>query len=373
MDKSDYIDLPIIDAHVHMQALDGIDDMMRGLDECGFAAMNIVCIPGSRVGGLAENAVALLCKAMHPQRVYVSGGLCYGMPGGVSRQNLANQAGTLLDIGCDAMKMIEGKPGPRKRTGLALNDPAYDDYYALLERRQAPLTFHVADPEHWWDAELAPPMAREHGAYWEDPQILSQQALYDEALGVLEKFPNLRVIFAHFFFLSNYPDRAAAFLDRWPNVCFDLAPGAEMYRNFSKQPERWRELFTAYQDRIIFGTDNITPQQPREARYRKMIDKSWWQRRFLETRESFEGFGSVEFGGGRPIRGLGLDRPVLQKIYRDNYQRCAGPQPKAIDPDAVIDYTCHAIELVQAAHDDQAESLEELRQIHKRLEALAAA
>ena len=74
-------------------------------------------------------------------------------------------------------------------------------------------------------------------------------------LSVLARHPRLRIVFAHFFFMSAQLDRLSGILDRYENVSVDLTPGIEMYENFSAAPERARAFFVRYADRIIYGTD----------------------------------------------------------------------------------------------------------------------
>ena len=86
----------------------------------------------------------------------------------------------------------------------------------------------------------------------------SKKQLYDEIFRVLDAHPRLRVSFAHFFFLSNFPDEAERVMETYPNVRFDMTPGVEMYYNFDKNLDRWHDFFTKYSDRILFGTDSGT-------------------------------------------------------------------------------------------------------------------
>jgi len=74
-------------------------------------------------------------------------------------------------------------------------------------------------------------------------------------INVLQRHPDIKVVFAHFFFMSAQLERLGEYLDRYPNMCVDLTPGIEMYRNFSKNPEGARNFFRKYQDRILYGTD----------------------------------------------------------------------------------------------------------------------
>ncbi|NIN10780.1 MAG: amidohydrolase family protein, partial [Gemmatimonadales bacterium] len=188
---------------------------------------------------LNQNPVALLVKALHPGRFYAFGGLHYKKVGG-EHEDFAEQARRLLQAGCDGMKMIEGKPTTRKALGHPLDDPMYDDYYAFMEQVGAPILFHVGDPRTFWDPELCPPMAKEHGWFYGDGSFPTLDQLYREQQSVLESFPDLRVIFAHFNFRSDDIAAARGLLDRRPQVSFDITPGGEMYVNFTEDPDLWR-------------------------------------------------------------------------------------------------------------------------------------
>jgi len=138
--------------------------------------------------------------------------------------------------------------------------------------------------------------------------------------------------------------RLAALLDRFSHMRVDLTPGIEMYRNFALDPRGAREFFVAFQDRILFGTDIgakallSTPELGIESRESSL--RIELVRRFLEvdgefTLEAEKGFLFGRFAG--PFHGLGLPRPILEKIYFRNFEDLAGRQPKALDPQRIVD------------------------------------
>ncbi len=325
------LSIPIVDGHVHLINHHGIGDMLELSNAAGIERINIVCVPGTPERSLSSNSAALLAKGMHPASFYVFGGLVYniGEPG--TSEGFQRQAESLRAMGCDGIKMLEGKPTSRKRIPYRMDDPVYDRYYAFLQETGFPIVWHVADPGSFWDPARITEETKKNGWDYTDGTFPSKEQLYGEVDRVLERFPRLRVIFAHFYFLSNHLRRADQFLERWPNVSFDITPGSEMYRNFSRDPARWREFFIKYQDRIVFGTDNATPREPREKTMADMTDKIRMMRQFLETNERFEGFGCAT---SRHVTGIGLERDILEKIYVRNFERYAGsaPNPLQIEP-----------------------------------------
>jgi len=102
-----------------------------------------------------------------------------------------------------------------------------------------------------------------------------------------------------------------------------------------------REFFLKYQDRIVYGTDigaKALLSAPGEG---IEMDESRARvhlvRTFLEKDGPFQlppggfAFGDTE----TPLRGIGLPRPVLEKVYFKNFERLAGSRPRALDPAAI--------------------------------------
>ncbi len=338
-------ELKIIDAHVHLANTSAIEGFQKLMNSFNISMLNIACIMRQPY----TNMAAFLFKAMSPDRIYVSAGLDYdNYVSQNKRTDFKKQAEQLMGLGADGMKMIEGKPNMRKKTGIPLDSDIYDDYYAYLEKNEIYILFHVADPEEFWDEDKCPESAKKMGWFWGDGTYPAKEELYRESENVLKKFPSLKVIFPHFYFLSADIDRAANFLDKWHKVSFDITPGSEMYYNFCAKQGEWQEFFIEYQDRIIFGTDN-------DASSNESIkwsgDNIQNVRKALETDEDiFEG------------KGLKLDKDVLKKIYADNFQKYAGKTPKQVNFAEVMQ-ECNKIIDVIKDMPEQDQSVSELQTI----------
>lgn len=321
--------LRITDSHVHIGSLKSFDFLDNYLKNYGLTNINLVSLECNGQDSITQNLTCALYKLLHPNNVYAYGSLMYPyypLDNNIPYEyNFVEQVKKLMAIGFDGIKMLEGKPTLRKKIGVPLDSPIYDDYYSYLEEHKIPIVFHAADPETFWDKETAPEFSFEQGWFYGDGTFPEKETIYKEIDGVLNKFPDLRIIFAHFYFLSNYLERAEEFLDKWKNVSLDITPGREMYDNFSRKPAEWHDFFTKYQNRIVFGTD---------------MEASMFQggpsdiintmRRFLETKDKFNNWGFK-------INGLGLDKTVVEKIYSKNFEAYAGSAPKRIKPDALLD------------------------------------
>lgn len=354
-------DIPLIDGHAHLFSRDVMPRITDVMARCNLAGINIAAIVARGGPSVVQNALALLMKLKWPAKVYACGGLYYGLPGQSKEGlDLAGQAKRLMEVGFDGVKMIEGKPTVYKLLGICLNDPVYDEYYGYLELQGIPVLFHVGDPETFWDRKAIPPKFIELGWCYDDGTYPAKEQLYAEIDDVLGRFPKLRVVFAHFYFLSADVGRAGEFLDNWPDVSFDITPGTEMYDNFSGKPQQWRQFFLEHQERIIFGTDNVCSVQ--KGSVEEAVENIEVMRRFLETKDRFDGYGYR-------LSGLGLEAAALERIYGRNFQRYFGAKPKTVDPSAAIEF-CRELVARLEQGDEHAGVLATLRQTVREIEQL---
>ena len=325
----------IIDSHVHMSGIGTEESMLKILEATGIDKVTLVSIQDPETGeGLPQS---LYMKARWPLRVFVFAGLNHAekLSGGrVRAPGLVEQVESFVEMGCDGIKMIEGKPTSRQRMDIPVTDAYFADYWTRVEELGIPIIWHVNDPEEFWDPAQLPGWARERDWGYGPDDVLKEQ-LYDEVDAVLAKHPNLKVIFAHFYFLSADLARARRFLQEHPTVCFDLAPGIEMLYNLSHDPEASRAFFTEHADRILFGTDIFSNMTVEEACIRAGIIFRW-----LEGSDTFRVPEEADFVLGPPedgiIRGMSLPDEALAKIYRDNFVRLAGSEPRPMSVDRAI-------------------------------------
>jgi hypothetical protein len=337
----------ITDGHVHMRSIADEAAMLEIREATGIDKIALVSIQDAGAGdGLAQS---LYMKARHPHLFYVFAGLNHAeklSQGRVRTPNLAEQVDGFVDMGCDGLKMIEGKPTFRQQMDVAATDPYFADYWARVEELGIPIVWHVNDPEEFWDPERIPGWAKERD-WGYGPDDAQKEQLYAEVDEVLDRHPDLNIVFAHFYFLSADLDRAARFLDQHPSVCFDLTPGIEMLYNLSHDVDASREFFCRYAERIVYGTDLSSGLTVEEARIRAGIVYGW-----LETEGSFRVPEAADFLLGPPedglIRGMALPDDVLTRIYRENFARLAGSEPRALKVGRVIEECERAAAIAEA-------------------------
>jgi predicted TIM-barrel fold metal-dependent hydrolase len=322
-----YKDIPVFDSHTHiMNGIEGIEKLTTLKEMFNFKWMNTLSV--TAMGDIAQNLKCMLLKTLYPEKNYIFGGLIHENKVLEEGYDYLKQAKNLISLGFEGMKMIEGKPGIRRELKKPLDHPSYDEYYKFLEGEKIPILIHIADPETFWDRQTVPQWAYNNGWFYGDGSYTAKEELYNEVDRVLTKFPKLHAIFAHFYFLSADMDKASEFLDKWENVSIDLTPGTEMYVNFAKQPERWREFFIKYQERIIFGTDVCDPES--EEDLQNMIKTVKITRMFLESDKEYQVWDLK-------LKGIGLEKEVLEKIYYKNFFKYVKDEPKKLNMEAAIE------------------------------------
>ena len=336
-----FADIPVVDGHIHFTDVDQMDEILRIRDTVPMTKVNLLSVPHSEM--VNQNPALMAFKARHPDIAYLSGGLDYTQVGAQDWSEvdpqamsdiLGRQIKTLRAIGFDGLKLIESKPTSRKWIPIALDAPHYEGMWAALESLAMPVLWHVADPEEFWDGDLAPSWAKEHGWFYGDGTFPTKEALYQEVDNVLARHPGLKVIFAHYYFLSADLERAGRFFDAHPNVCFDLTPGNEMISDFTRTYEAARDFLIRYQDQLVYGTDIATWGLAREQGMAHALGTAWAVRMYLETEGVFqppEALAHWREPGLDGFRGFALDANVLEKIYSTNFERLYGTEPAALD------------------------------------------
>lgn len=344
----------VLDGHIHYPDYRMMDGLIAITDKLNIDQFNIVCTPHLDRLSLIPDAMHL--KSNYPERVYVFGGLnisAYFMAPEKVGELFAKDIEMLTMIGCDGIKIIEGKPLMRKMLPVPpFDSDAFSPFWEKAAQVQIPIVFHVNDPEEFWDEAKAPSWAKEQGWFYGDGSFVNNEAQYTEILNVMERNPTLKIIFAHFYFMSAQLQRLADLLDRFPNMYVDLTPGIEMYHNFSGAIDAARDFFIKYQDRIIFGTDIgakallVNPEEGVD--FNESYERVSVVRNFLESEDPFylNPKGGFLFGDPSiPFKGLGLPADVLEKIYHRNFENAVGGQPKPVNKQGVIGF-CGQLEEV---------------------------
>jgi predicted TIM-barrel fold metal-dependent hydrolase len=154
-----------------------------------------------------------------------------------------------------------------------------------------------------------------------------------ELARVVGRWQGIPFVALHLAGLGGDPAALSALLERLPNLHVDTAGGlAELARH----PDQARELLVAHADRVLLGTDLVWLQGPKPGQralvlgsgppvrsleqLRRFFDSTW---RLLETRDAGIPTPTPAEGDG-PLRGLGLPRDALGRIFNGNARDLLG-------------------------------------------------
>lgn len=307
----------VVDAHVHFRHREPAEYFNKILDLVGYSRANILT---------GWEPQCLDRKREQPGRFYTFGMIPHdpeklAAGDGAYRAELLEQQ---LARGYDGVKMMEGKPAWVQQWKTP---PIDHDYFRPFWEKAAaldvPITLHMADPlDFWWSSNA--------DSYSNLPP---QEECFRQTEAVLERHPNLRITFAHFLFMGPQLDRLADWFGRFPQMRVDMAIGDEFLYYLSDDPDKARDFYITWQDRILYGTDISDHNSLHLARA-----KAEMLRLFLETGQTFTSLRDEAYGtppkpgsnGRTELHGLHLPQEVLEKVLGRNFEAFAGPEPKAV-------------------------------------------
>lgn len=349
----------VVDSHYHIYGWQ--NRWGKGFEETtdgyfagrNFRALNLAALPAYE-SDVSSNIIAALYK-LHNPAAYAHGGFLYDsypvgdkMPDGM---DLLTQYRELMEIGFDGIKMIETKPDRAKAMKRPVSSGLYEEFFAAAEKDGTHILWHVNDPAEFWDREKAPAFSFENGWFYGDGTFPEYEEIYSWVFEVMDRHPALKATFAHFFFMSQTPERLEGLFGKYPNMAVDLTPGSEMYAGFYARWDYYREFFARHAERILFGTDASDDTDDLNSNF-NIADVVY---KFITTDEKYP-LWEVD------VHGMKLDDGVGEKILGGNFLRRVGDAPRAIDKAALKRYAAkyrHMIadENVRAAIDAEMEKL----------------
>ena len=334
-----------IDSHIHYSLPLEPEKLISFMDRNGIDMANLVLVPHrNRLTSVPD---ALMAKAKYPDRFYVFTSFDvseYFRHGKEIGKYQAKFVDNMRRLGCDGLKIIEGKPSMRKFMGAVpgFDEPCWEPLWEYLEKTQFPVLWHLNDPETCWQPEKAPRHIRMAGELYDETYVNNEEQ-YRQMEAILQRHPKIKFIFAHMYFMSAQLPRLSDLLDTYPNMMVDITPGLEIYVNLSENTEEARCFFEKYQERILYGTDigarcvlaeNAEPLNEEECVARMDLIDGLFQ---SETNRIMREDGRYLINTDDFIqRGFSLNEDALNKIYWKNFQNYVGATPAKINPKLVI-------------------------------------
>ena len=263
----------------------------------------------------SSNMKALFSKEDDKDNMYALASLHHFHDERDSEEGFLRQIKFFKEIGYDGLKMLEGKVEYKHIFPEKLDGKLYNSLFKYAEETGFPILMHAGDVPNSEEMRLA------------------FNNVHAEMLNVLEKYPNLKITFAHMLFLSDNIEKLTEIFEKYPNVSVDLALGGFM-RDISDNVENWRTFFIKYSDRILFATDNwnmfFEGDDDFEVSCRYTPVRDWLERK--------EEFTTRLFGPKAVFKPSLLPENVLDDIYRKNFVRILGEKPAKVNYPLALKY-----------------------------------
>ena len=220
-----------------------------------------------------------------------------------------------------------------KNIGMVLQDkeerfvmadhPSFDPIYEYLAANEIPLLAHLGEPKNCWLPLEQMTVTSDKEYFTANPQyhmyLHSECPSYQDQLDardrMLAKHNNLLFVGAHLASLEWSVDEIADWLDKHPNCGVDLAERVchLQYQAISNH-KKVKEFIETYQNRIIYGTDQIDDGSLGNDELRETIRTKWHNEFNFFANDDLQTAWNVE----KPFKGLGLEKKILKKLFLDN-------------------------------------------------------
>ena len=309
-------DIPKMDVHAHF--FDDMPEFVEMLERIDMRVINI-CVYGTQPELLvpAEMRAEMLYQKYKPHMFFCSTFDLTRRDQPDYAQNVIAWLDKTFAAGAVSVKIW-------KDVGMEIKSPdgkyimpdndMFDPIYDHIAKAGKPLTAHLADPLEAW--QPLKEGSQHYKYYSQNPQwyvygregFPSHEQIMVARDNVLAKHPDLILIGCHLASLDHDLDALAQRLDKYPNLYVDVSARTGCLRAYYT-PEKVRDFFVKYQDRILYGTDSDKfsgPEQPPaedRAAFTESMEKTY--------RADFDYY----------TRQVGLPEEVLEKFYHGNAER----------------------------------------------------
>jgi hypothetical protein len=204
-------------------------------------------------------------------------------------------------------------PGSMKHSGWRLDSAPIRRVIDEAVARNMILMSHIGDPDLWYN-----------GKYAADPSFGNRQDHYKMWTDVMGSVIDRPWLGAHLGGNPENLERLQDLLDRFPNLYLDNSATKWIVREISARRDEAREFFIRNQDRLIFGTDQVSND---DRGFDFLASRFWCHRKLWET--AYVGQSPIRDADlpadGQPLlQGLALPDSVLQKLYHANGLKLLG-------------------------------------------------
>jgi len=303
---------PIIDMHSHNYAVSEaeLDNWVETMNKLGIEKTIILTM---QTGKGFDSVVALYSK--YPQKFELWCGLDYTgyntdknwTKNTIKELERCHKLGAkgVGELGDKGEGEVYSKPTPAY--GLHADDPQLVPIWSKCAELGMPVNIHIAEPIWMYEKMDSTNDGLMNAYSWRidltKKGILNHGELIQTLENTLRNNPKTTFIACHFANCCYDLEILGNLLDKYPNLWTD---NAARYAETAPIPKFVNSFYQKYQDRILYGTDMGMDEDMYKITFR-----------ILETNDEHF-YETEQFNYHWPLYGFGLDKEVLEKIYRSN-------------------------------------------------------
>lgn len=329
--KNGFSDMKVNDIHWHIMRQYPINESLAHIKkEMDYLNVEKMCILALEQEAEVEfdnssNIKALYLRDRGEGRIFALASIRHFGDERDNADEFLRQVKLYYELGFDGIKILEGKTPCHKAMHCKLDGENYAPMFKFLEEKQFPLLIHVGD----------------YIAYPNEENLAERESIHREMLNVLERHPNLRVIFAHVFNMSYDRERLDKLMETYQNMSVDLALGGDFLINFSKDIKEWEKFFTKYSDRVIYGTDTYNMYFEENDDF-EITGRHTPIHKFFEWDEPFSDryyeHCPEAKNGTVMIKPAKLPENVVKDIYYNSFIKALADKPRTTDRELALKY-----------------------------------
>jgi len=290
------LDIPIIDMHCHTRGQRNSALMIKAARRFGVVKLVAIC----RLHEVAD------LKKWFGDLLAYNVWLDYS-----ARKNPPRFADTNVKLVRDAAQAgvrcvkFWYKPQFNAEFGFYFDDWRLDPIFQAMVEHGLPALVHIADPDIWWKS------------HYHDPQRYETKAFtYRQLTNTLGRYPDMKVLAPHMGGHPEHLDHLSEMLETYPNFHLDTSGTKWVARELSAQPQKARDFFIRWADRMMFGSDLVAFNHADLWHH----CSRYWVHQFMYEQDGVVRSPIEDADAGGPVYLSGLDLPegVLRRLYRDN-------------------------------------------------------
>lgn len=323
--EKDFVSVPKIDSHIHINSDDGVFEEQAAADNYILVTLNVD--HSDSAGIRMQYNFAVNSAKEHPGKVFYAPAFLFDTAGwGTDAWSDKIISQLEKDInGAVAVKIWKNiGMTVRDRNGrfIMADDPGLDRIFEFIKSKNLPVAAHLGEPRNCWLPLNEMTVSSDSGYFASNPQyhmfLHPEYPSYVDQVSARDnlvlKNPGLNFICCHLGSLEWNVDSIADRLDRFPNMVVDMSARiCHLQYQSSIDREKVRNFIIRYQDRLLYGTDaGYNGKNPVE--FSRQMHKTWladWK--YFTTGKEMT---ATQFNG--KFRGLKLPREIVDKIYYIN-------------------------------------------------------